>query len=486
MWKVFFSRFAATAAVLLFAIAGINLVIDPYDIYSAPRLAGWNATPYKSEDTERMTKPIQMNGRPIETLILGNSKADFAIDPAVWRELTGEQYIYDAAMRDARLGESRRMLEHAIAGHPELHRVLLSIDYESFRDNQHLSHAFDEVQTQSLHITPANFAKTLFSQDALRDSLLTLRENHRRQTDAPVYAPDGKFSENELALIFGQEDNFYKNLQGMVREQRNHAQDDRSIQYDELAAIRDLCASHGIELIVFVPPVHPLHAVGNQSDFEDYAAWMERTAAIVPFTDFVLAPGTYDDEDYWDTAHMKDRLGVRVLESLAEQGEPGFGSCVTEGHVQEHLQEQRQRLTDWQARHPGWQAEYDVTTGWGSALPEGDALADAAPIDLPRWGIDPAPEGSGEMDRSGTIPFRAREVRAVYAVLETQGGRHLYSRMQKSRDNDIVWQQLFHDIRRDPCRYVMTAPEPAAHGVFRVFILLHDGRAYRSGIMEER
>ena len=486
MWKVFFSRFAATAAVLLFAIAGINLVIDPYDIYSAPRLAGWNATPYKSEDTERMTKPIQMNGRPIETLILGNSKADFAIDPAVWRELTGEQYIYDAAMRDARLGESRRMLEHAIAGHPELHRVLLSIDYESFRDNQHLSHAFDEVQTQSLHITPANFAKTLFSQDALRDSLLTLRENHRRQTDAPVYAPDGKFSENELALIFGQEDNFYKNLQGMVREQRNHAQDDRSIQYDELAAIRDLCASHGIELIVFVPPVHPLHAVGNQSDFEDYAAWMERTAAIVPFTDFVLAPGTYDDEDYWDTAHMKDRLGVRVLESLAAQGEPGFGSRVTEETADAHLREQQQRLADWQALYPERQAEYEVSTGWGSKLPESDAFASAVPIDLPRWDTELAPEDSDEMDRSGTIPVRACDVRAVYAVLETPDGRRLFSRMQKSRDDDITRQQIFRDSRCDPCRYMLTAAEPDVHGTFRVLVFLHDGTAWISGVMEER
>lgn len=486
MWKTFFLRFAATAAVLLLVIAGINLAVDPYDIYGGTRIADLTATPYKSEGTERMTKPIQMNGRSIETLILGNSKADFAIDPAVWRELTGEQHVYDAGLRDSRLGESRLLLEHAIETHPELHRVLLSIDYESFRDDLHLSHEFDAAQAESRHITLANFAKTLFSQDALRDSLLTLRENHRRQSDAPVYAPDGKFSESELAYIFGQEDDFYKNLHGMVRDQRNGVRKNRAIQYDELAAIRDLCAANGIELIVFVPPVHPLHAAGNQRDFEDYAAWMERTAAIVPFTDFVLAPGTEDDEDYWDTAHMKDCLGTLVLAGLAGQGAPDFGSRVTQENAQEHLQKQRQRLAAWQALHPERQAEYDVSIGWGSVLPEGVALEDAMPIDLPRWGTDLAPEDSGEMDRSGTIPFRARDVRAVYAVLETQGGRHLYSRMQKSRDNDIVWQQLFHDIRRDPCRYVMTAPEPAAHGVFRVLILLHDGRAYRSGIMEER
>ncbi|MDD6128450.1 MAG: hypothetical protein PUB60_09900 [Veillonellaceae bacterium] len=485
MWKTFFLRFAATAAVLLLVIAGINLAVDPYDIYGGTRIAGLTATPYKSEDTERMTKPIQMNGRPIETLILGNSKADFAIGPAVWRELTGEQHVYDAAMRDARLGESRRMLEHAIAGHPELHRVLLSIDYESFRDDLHLPHAFDEAQTQSLHITPANFAKTLFSQDALRDSLLTLRENHRRQANAPVYAPDGKFSENELAIIFGQEDNFYKNLQGSVREQRNHVRDDRSIQYDELAAIRDLCAAHGIELVVFVPPVHPLHAAGNQRDFEDYAAWMERTAAIVPFVDFVLAPGTEADEDYWDTAHMKDRLGALVLARLAGQGASDFGSRVTQENVQEHLQKQRQRLAAWQALHPERQAEYDVSVGWGSVLPEGVALEDAVPIDLPRWGTDPAPEDSGEMDRSGTIPFRACDVRAVYAVLETPDGRHLYSRMQKSRDDDIMRQELFHDIRRDPCRYILMVPAPAESGTFCVLILFHDGTARISGIMEE-
>ncbi|WP_294157974.1 hypothetical protein [uncultured Selenomonas sp.] len=484
MWKQFFLRFAATATVLLLAAAALNLAVDPYDIYGGTRIVGFTATPYKSEDTERMTKPIQMNGRRIETLILGNSKADFAIDPAAWRELTGEQDVYDAAMRDGRLGESRQMLAHAIATHPELRRVLLAIDYESFRDDLRLTPAFDEAQAASSHITPANVAKTIWSQDAVRDSLLTLRENHRRQSAHPVYAPDGKFHADELALIFGQEDDFYKNLHGMVMAQRENAATERDVPYEELAAIRDLCAAHGIELVVFVPPVHPLQAQGNQSDLADYAAWLARASAIVPFVDFVLAPGTDDDADYWDTAHPKDRLGARVLTRLAGQGDASFGRYVTAETAAAHLAWQRQQLAAWQAQHPERQAEYDVTVGWGAVLPEGDVLATAEPIDLPRWNLDRAPEGSGRMDRSGTVPFRARDVRAVYAVLEAGDGRTLYSRMQKSRDDDIMRQEIFHDIRRDPCRYVLTAPAPALSGTLRVIVLLHDGRAVVSGTME--
>ena len=486
LWKTFFLRFFAAAAIPLLVVAGLDLAVDPYDIYGGTRIAGFTATPYKSEGTERMTKPVQMNGRPIETLILGNSKADFAIDPAVWRELAGDQHVYNAGLRDGRLGESRRLLEHAIETHPELRRVLLAIDYESFRDDQRLTPAFDEAQAESRHITLANLAKTLFTKDALRDSLLTLRENRRRQSVHPVYAPDGKFHEGALAYIFGQEDDFYKNLHGMVQAHRLHARDDRSVPYEELAAIRDLCAAHGIELVVFVPPVHPLQAMGSQSDWEDYAAWMERAAAIVPFTDFVLAPGTEDDADYWDTAHMKDRLGTRVLARLAGQGEAGFGFHVTAEDVRAHLGQQRILLAAWLRQHPGQQAVYDVTVGWGSALPEGDVLSGAAPIELPRWGEDPAPAGSGELDRSGTIPFRPIDVRAVYAVLETPDGRRLYHRMQKSRDDDIMWQQLLHDIRRDPCRYMMTAPDPLMHGAFRILVLLHDGRAYLGSVMEQR
>lgn len=484
MWKSFFLRFAASAVAILLAVAALNLAVDPYDIYGGTRIVGWTATPFKSEDTERMTKPIQMNGRRIETLILGNSKADFAIDPAVWRELTGEDHVYDAALRAGRIGESRRMLEHAVAGHPELRRVLLAIDYESFRDGRRVTPAFDEVQAASSHITLANLAKTLWSQDAVRDSLLTLRENHRRQSAHPVYAPDGKFHPDELAIIFGQEDDFYKNLHGVVMLQRENVWKDRSAAYEDLAAIRDLCAAHDIELIAFVPPVHPLHAQGNLSDFEDYAAWMERVAAIVPFVDFVLAPGTDDDADYWDTAHPKDRLGARVLTRLAGQGDASFGRYVTAGTAAAHLAWQRQQLAAWQAQHPERQAEYDVSVGWGAALPEGDVLATAESIDLPRWSIDRAPEGSGRMDRSGTVPFRARDVRAVYAVLEAEDGRHLYSRMQKSRDDDILRQEIFHDIRRDPCRYLLTAPAPAVSGTLRVLVLLHDGRAVVSGTME--
>lgn len=484
MWKLFFLRFAIAAAAVLFAAAGVNLFVDSYDMYGGARIAGFTATPYKSEGTERMTKPVQMNGRLIETLILGNSKADFACDPAVWRELTGEQHVYDAALRDARLGESRILLEHAIKTHPELHRVLLAIDYELFRDDRRVQREFDEKQSESSYITPANFAKTLFSQDALRDSLLTVRENHREASDAPVYSPDGKFSEASLAYIFGQEDDFYKNLHALLREQRSFVQKDRSVPYEELAAIRDLCAANGIELIVFAPPVHPLQAAGDQRDARDYADWMQRTAAIVPFVDFVLAPGTGAAEDYWDTAHMKDRLGSRVLARLAGQGEAAFGRLVTAETVAEHLAWQQQALAAWEAQHPELRAAYDAAAGWSEVLPEGDALAAAIPMAIGRWNIDPAPAGSDEMNRNGDVPFRARDVRAVYAVLTTPDGRLLYHRAQKSRDDDIARQELFHDIRKDPCHYTLAAPPAGMPGTYRVLVLLHDGTAHLSQPME--
>lgn len=481
MWKHFFLRFAGAAAILLLVIAAFCAFTDPYDIYGAPRLAGFNATPYKSEGTERMTKPIQMNSRPIETLILGNSKADFALNPADWCALTGEQHVYNAALRDGRLGESRRLLAHAIETHPELHRVILAIDYESFRDGRRWQPGFDAQQADARHITPANLAKTLFSIDALRDSLLTWRENRRSGATHPVYSPDGMFHAEVLHEIFGQEDDPYLNLQLVFTARREHAVEDRSAPYEDLAAIRDLCAAHGIELLVVVPPVQPLQVAAYFDDLEDYAAWMKRTAAIVPFLDATLAPGSEDPADYWDTAHMKASLGTRLLRTLAGQGDGTFGRFVTAATADVQLAWQQAALTRWRAAHPESTAVLAITGGWSETLPEGDVVQET-PLDASTWERLTAP-CDGELLRTGELPLRTEDVSAIYAVLETPDGRTLYHRAQKNRANDIARQELLHDIRRDPCRYLLIAPMPQ-NGKLRLMILQKDGTVYLTQVME--
>ena len=507
MWQRFFWRFAVAAVLVLGSNAAFCALVDPYDIYGGTRIQGLTATPYKSEFTERMTKPVQMNGRPIETLILGNSKADFAIAPTVWRALTGDEHVYNAALRDGRLGEARALLEHAIDGHPELRRVLLVTDYESFRDNRRAAREFDDAQAGAAHLTPANVAKTLFSADALRDSLLTVRENRRRQAAHPVFSPNGKFHEEELALIFGQEGDFDKNLHGFLRYHQTGAAERVTVPYDELAAIRDLCADHGIELIAFVPPVYPLQAAAYAEDGEDYVTWMQRVAAIVPFYDFTLAPETGEDADYWDTAHMKDSLGRRVSAALAGADGRGMAHADTPLagiRVTAETAASRARATlaeaeRWLAAHPERQAELESCSGWSETVPEG-LPESIETCGIPAWtapspqaaaaeAAEEAAEGLGglrpaRLVRFGTVPYCAREVRAVYAVLETPDGRRLYHRAQKEREDDIARQELLHDIRMDPCRYTLDAPMPGA-GSLRVLVLLQDGRSCLSQEMEE-
>lgn len=478
MWKAFFLHFAAAAAIVLLGGAALCAFVDPYDIYGAPRIAGLTATPYKSEMTERMTKPIQMNGRRIETLILGNSKADFALDPADWRALTGETAVYNAGIRDGRIGEMRALLAHAIDTHPELHRVLLAVDYESFRDDRRLPREFDEAQTSSGHITPANVARTLFSSDAIADSLITIRENRRYGDTQPIYSPNGCYSEDALARIFHQEDDFDKNLQGFLVAHREQVEKGTAVTvpYEELAAIRDLCAVHGIELRVVVPPVHPLHVAAFLRDRADYADWMARMAAVTPFVDATLAPGTIDDDDYWDTAHMKKTLGRRVLAALA--GTEPCGVEVTPETADEHLAAQERVLGDWLAAHPGAQRELAIQADWTAELPAPLPQA-PEPIVLADWTV----HRDAPFRRSGQLPFRARDVRAIYAALETADGPRYYA-ARKSRDDDVFRMTLLADTRTEPCRYTVDAPAPPVDAPCRLLVVLHDGRAFLSEEMK--
>ena len=103
-------------------------------------------------------------------------------------------------------------------------------------------------------------------------------------------------------------------------------------------------------------------------------------------------------------------------------------------------------------------------------------------LDASTWECLTAP-CDGELLRTGNLPLQTEDVSAIYAVLETPDGRTLYHRAQKSRANDIARQELLHDIRRDPCRYLLIAPMPQ-NGKLRLMILQKDGTVYLTQVME--
>lgn len=488
MWKTFLRSFALASIMPLIAAAVLSYFADPYGIWDPPRFVGVNQTSYLMAD-DRLAKPVRMGTRPMDALILGDSKAEFALSTETYAELFGLPHVYNAGMRSARPGELRDLLERAIAGNPGLQEVLLLVDYEGCTAPETRGPGYDREQMAATHLTRTNAFRMLLSQSAVEDSIKNLQENHREPSAMMAVEPGGRFSEEMLAYICRDGD-FESCLQTLLADQAEGAQKDREQHYAELAAIRDLCAAHGIRLRVIIPPVHPLGIAAYHRDWDGYCAWERRIVTIFSeVLDFADGDASLEDRGlFWDAGHMRFALGDRVLARVLGQGEATFGTRVTAATVDQHLELLAQHFAEWRDAHPDAQRILDVSQGFADALPEEDICPEGDSIDLPSISATSSVVRVSDQFRcKGTLPFSPLDVRRIYAVLEDAHGQRFYARAQKRHFGDIAFQQVFHDTRQDPCTYVLDMPlkglDPGGYDV-RYLVVTRGEVARLSGIVE--
>ena len=130
---------------------------------------------------ERLFKAVALINQRPDVVVIGNSKADFAIDP----QLFGER-AYNASVRNAQPKELLAFARAAVRSNPNLERLIVVVDYEMFAIDQESMSNFDPEQLSADHITVKNFFGTLLTTDALADSLSTVKFNRIMQRDFPA------------------------------------------------------------------------------------------------------------------------------------------------------------------------------------------------------------------------------------------------------------------------------------------------------------
>ncbi len=89
---------------ILVAIAAITFVVDPYGIFQAIMVDGFNAEKHQRyKSGGRATKSIDLWVRRYDTVILGTSRTQVGIDPASARLLGGT--VYNASLNGTNMRE---------------------------------------------------------------------------------------------------------------------------------------------------------------------------------------------------------------------------------------------------------------------------------------------------------------------------------------------------------------------------------------------
>lgn len=389
-----FKKYLIYSAMLFLALviicAAFNWLINPYDIFASPRMAGVNSLKPRVQQHVRLTKAYAVRKIKPESVIMGTSRAEAGIDP----EYEGWTYrpVYNLALSGGEIYEIYRYFQHADNINP-LKQALLFLDFESFHTDVRNKPDFEEGRLSvksngeaNLPVDIYDMRSALFSFDALESSLITIAQNEAIEVYylengvrqyAPAYTRIGYHArfldlERQLTTDF---------------DPKHFQYDDTVIDSDPFSYYRDILRTayqEDIDLRLVISPNHAriLVMMEEEGSWEREKEWQRNIVLIneqeaqkswhIPFplwdfsgfneliTEEVPPPGDTQTPMrwWWDGNHFKKEFGDLILDKVfgseyAKNTAPDdFGLLVNTQNIEQDLDMISTGLQGYRETHP--------------------------------------------------------------------------------------------------------------------------------------
>lgn len=359
----------AAIALLISLGSGLNLVIDPFDIFNMPRIKHLNT--HKSIGVERLAKPLQAVSRRPSTIVLGTSRCLHGIDP---NDIPGGS-AYNLSLPGALAGELEALSRHVAAATTAKH-LILCLNFVSFNEARSLREGF-HANTLGEYGLLRSLPRTVFSYAALKRSRNTLRDSvrgkpttYRRDGFRPFVPRAGKENGSMITPVasFLSPGGAYRDFPGFAAKLAGFSR-----------LFRDLHTA-GVSLTVMIPPLHAtqLEAIdeaGLWSMFEDWkrslATLCEATQAacwdFAAFSPVTTESLTKPPANFSDTSHFQPSVGRLALRRIFDPaGDGEFGVRLTSGAIDAHLAAIRADREIYRRNHPNdIQTVRDIAISYG-------------------------------------------------------------------------------------------------------------------------
>jgi len=386
---------AGFVALLCVGLAGFNALIDPYGHFDPPKLSGVNELSLGFNHRPLLAKALAVSALRPATIILGNSRAEAAYDPA--HPAITLRPAYNLSIGGAGLAMLHRYFLEALAA-GGLRQVILALDLTLFDPAANAADAsLDAALLTDATGKPAGDARKwqrlafiLLSGTTSSDSWWST--THQRKPVA-VYSRLGLREEAyDIAQVVREggprraslrvEASF---LAGTLRDVESEKF--RASYAATLAALQEimeLSTKHGIQLKLIINPIHArqnyaLAAAGLWPLYEnwkrDLAAAARRSPELVSLWDFSgVSSCTAENLPantnaaavmrwYRESSHFRRVLGNRVLDRVFGRPDdgvcPGLGQRLEPATLAAVLAEQRDALRAWVETHAADAAEID-------------------------------------------------------------------------------------------------------------------------------
>ena len=358
----FLRSFAVAFAIVAAAIAGFNVVMDPFAFFGTPRIAGLNEKQYpKAHYFLYNVKPIKLFLRQTTTIILGTSRVQQGFDPKLLKSCV-EGETYNFGLSALNIGEIGDLFRYAAEQSP-VRKAFVELDFLGFVGVEGRRYKLPRRLHDRRWKATASF-DLLFSFPAVKYSLLSLAVN-LTDIGRPHYLKGSGLRrwgtvpgelEKELAV---------STYSGKLLPRRNPEAIDRGLLVVE--SIIRTAQAEGIDLTFFIPPSHvgSLRSILDRGEWEVFKDWKRRATVLasdsgIPVWDFadynpiVQEGATAGVSRYFhDLAHFSPDVGTTMMERMCPESGPaatagGFGTKVDAQNIERHLTEiDRQGRAYW-------------------------------------------------------------------------------------------------------------------------------------------
>lgn len=385
--KRFVSVFVVAFISACLLAAGVNYFVDPYGLFGARRIVGFNERKPASTERVRVTKPYMASRVRPTVVIGGNSRPEIGLDPrsACWGKI--DQPVFNMGVPGSSVFMQTRYVQHAVE-QGKSRRVLFGVDFLDFLVDRNqaggsidwrvLGKSFDGRLGTGASLQKAeDVLSGLFSLTALADSLTTVTAQRdayaaTRREDGfnpaldyvPIIRSEGQ------PVLFAQKNREVRNL--LRRENLGvlYADGRRGQPLQALRHFLQWTKAEGVEVVLFVNPYHVDYLIlvkmsGYWPLFEEWKRELTAIAAEfeVPLWDFNTVD-TYSTESpppphdrrsmlrwFWEPAHYRKELGDLMLASMLDRDCGGIPASAKPGRrlaqptLQPDLDELRAAMT---------------------------------------------------------------------------------------------------------------------------------------------
>lgn len=336
----FISLFSSLGFILL-----LGILIDPFDIYHAPTIKGFNENKVARENQLRLVIALALGEQKPKAIIIGSSRTKNGINPEDVEKETGTVF-FNSSLHGANFDEIYEYFLYALKIQPQLKSVIIGIDLFAFNKNRPPVDSSYTKRLQNNRNRIENLIETIFSWTALKSEWITFFANIS-STQFFESVPENfqiKYTPTQGILDMGE----LKYLKFMLANEHNYK--DYAIGEDKIEKFRNLvsiCKTSGIDLRVFICPLRALYwefyyQNGLWPSVEQLKKELCESHPIWDFSGFTpLTAETMDSHGeplYIECSHFTPCAGRMLLKQMYEGPENSeLGCLLTPETLNTHL-----------------------------------------------------------------------------------------------------------------------------------------------------